>query len=119
MDKSQLRGFRIVTHTYRLSREGGGRVGYHCPDCGCFYAEGGYTIENATHVLGAHERKRCCWKDRPTPLLFETPQEVHRFLSELKTPRRWEKATLIEKKALIIAHFDKKVFEELKRKTLH
>ena len=121
MDKSDLVGFHIVSHTHRLSKSGGSRVGYHCPDCGCFYAEGNYSIESATHVLGvdAHERKSCCGKERPTPQLFETLEDVRGFLSQLETSCDRKKATLIARRALIVAHFNQEVVRQHKQKTLH
>ncbi len=119
MNDSNLKGFRIVAHTHHLSREGGGRAGYHCPSCGCFYAEGNFTIENTTHVLGNPDSKTCCRKMRPTPQLFETVDEARDFLKELEKSGMPQKATLIKKFALVVAHFNQKMVTEQKRKVLH
>lgn len=119
MIEYDLKYFRIIAHTHRLAREGGSRVGYHCPDCGCFYAEGNFTIENATYVLGTLEQKSCCKKIRPTPLLFETLGEAQGFVSRLEASDEWERATLIAKHVLLSAHFNQKLVSEQKRKTLH
>ncbi len=119
MDTPHLKGFRVISHTHRLSKEGGGRAGYHCPDCGCFYAEGNFTIENTTHVLGLTERKTCCGKELPTPQLFETLGEVREFISELVASGVQRKATLIDRRALLLAHFNRKLVMEQKRKTYH
>ncbi|OGZ06986.1 MAG: hypothetical protein A2942_02665 [Candidatus Lloydbacteria bacterium RIFCSPLOWO2_01_FULL_50_20] len=116
MNKNELRGFHIVGHTHCLSKSGGSRVGYHCPDCGCFYAEGNYTIENATYVLGNAEPKKCCGKVRPTPRLFETLDEVRDFMANLENSGEWERATLIRKSTLMSAHFNQKLVAEQKRK---
>lgn len=112
-------GFRIISHTHRLSKMGGSRTGYHCPDCGCFYAEGNFTIENAGYVLGDPEWKSCCGNLRPTPRLFETLEEARSFLFTLEALGAEEKATLISRRSLITAHFNREVVTEHKRKTLH
>lgn len=119
MEKSKLAGFHIVQHTHRLSKNGGSRAGYHCPNCGCFYAEGNFTIENAAYVLGDPISKTCCGKERPTPRLFETPGDVRGFLSELERSGAREKATLVSRRSLLTAHFNREVVTEHKRKTLH
>lgn len=119
MSVPQYTGFYLVSHIHRLSKNGGSRAGYHCPDCGCFYAEGNFTIENMTHVLGITERKVCCGKERPTPRLFETFDEVRDFLSELVASLECKKATLIDRRALIIAHFDRKLVAAQKQKMYH
>ena len=119
MNERNLKGFRIISHMGCMSKKGGSRVGYHCPDCGCFYAEGNFTIENPSCVLGNPESKICCGKTRPTPRLFETLAEVRNFLSGLEISGAKERATLINKHSLIVAHFNQVVVAEQKRKTLH
>ena len=119
MTEHDLKGFRITEHISLFSKEGDSRAGYHCPDCGCFYAEGNYSIENTTYIIGSRDQKSCCGKKRPTPRLFETVEEARGFTSRLETSGAWEKATLIEKRALIIAHFNQQIVTEHKRKTLH
>jgi hypothetical protein len=119
MVNDNLKNFRIIAHTHHLAREGGGRAGYHCPECGHFYAEGNFTIENAAYVLGASERKTCCGKARPTPQLFETLQDVRNFLAALQKSGQWERATLIPRHQLIVAHFNQRLASKEKPKTLH
>lgn len=118
MNELMLRGFRIVAHTHNFSKNGGSRVGYHCPDCKHFYIVGDFSIENATHILGSSERKTCCGKVRPTPHLFCSLEEVRAFVSLLEASGTQKKATLIEKRALIIAHFDQQLVLEQARKVL-
>lgn len=113
------RPFWIISHTHRLSKDGGSRIGYHCPECGLFYAEGNFTIESMTHVLGLVERKRCCGKDLPTPRTFETRGEASAFVHMLTLSGLPERATLIPKRALTAGHFNRELVRAQKEKVLH
>jgi hypothetical protein len=95
------------------------RVGYHCPDCGSFYAEADYTIESLRYVLGNPAQATCCGKARPTPLAFDSIEHARAFLELFSRLGSRTRVTLILRKALIVAHFNKLAADEYKRRHYH
>ena len=98
--------WHIVDHTQILEHS---MVGYHCPTCGKFYAQGRYTIEgyelktNELYILGTNIPSECCGEKLFTPLIFINPREAERFLFSIV--EHWREVTPIKSSLLITAHF--------------
>lgn len=108
--------FAVIDHR---GRKGAMRVVYQCPDCFGVYAEGNFTIESSTSVIGKTERAVCCGKERP-PLTFDAETDVRDLLCLLRenAGRRY-RSVMIAKSALETAHLNPALVAEIKRQHYH
>lgn len=105
------------TISYHGFSDGKMRRAYHCSTCKAFYAEGNYTIESSTLILGRHMRTFCCDdKELLTPYLFEDLGEVRDFLYHINMNIDGVRAILIKKNNLQPALYNPTLLAEYRKK---
>ncbi len=112
----KLEGMRFIA-LYHGTSNGTMRRGYHCPTCGVFYAEGNYTIESETKILGRSMQVFCCnERSLSVPYLFEEEHEIQHFLESINMNVTGVRALLIQKTNMIAALFNPSAIAEYKKK---
>lgn len=116
-DKLKSMKFRILCH---MTKGGTMRRGYHCPTCGMFYADGNYTIESDTIILGRIMRVFCCTeRELAVPHLFEDVYEARAYIKEINMNLNGLRALFINKASIASALFNPSAILEYRKKHSH